>query len=60
MTIEAYRDKVADLELEMTRLLKAAQFTQSQTYWDAYYAAKYRHQTAAAYLRRREKKENAA
>lgn len=59
MTLEQYRDKVTDLENEMTRLFKAAQYTQSQTYWDAYYSAKYQLQTARAYLRRREKKEAA-
>ncbi len=60
MTLEQYRNHVADLELEMNRYLKAAQHTQSQTYWDAYYSTKYQLHNARAYLRKKEKKENAA
>lgn len=59
MTLESYRDKVTDLENEMNRLFRAAQYTQSQAYWDAYYSVKYQLQNARAYLKKREKKEDA-
>lgn len=57
MTIEAYRQKVEDLETRMKSLHRMAVTIQADGYWDAYYLTKSRWQAARAYLRKREKQE---
>lgn len=57
MTLHAYRFKVQLLEGQMNHMRKLAEIHGN---WDDYHWAKRKFQNAAAYLRKKEKKEAAA